>query len=140
MYGLLERQFHKYYVESVRTGEKGEGLLRLLERRLDNTVYRLGFALSRYHARQLVNHGHIVVDGKKLSIPSYEVKEGQVVTLKEKAQQLPNVKEAVENAKNLTLPDWLERKALVGKVVRYPTREEMPQELNENLIIEYYSR
>lgn len=140
MYGILERQFRRYYEESVRTGTKGEGLLRLLERRLDNVVYRLGFALSRAHARQLVNHGHIFVDGKKVSIPSYEVKEGQVVSIKEKSRTLPNITEALENATMATQAAWLEKKATLGKITRYPNRDEMPMDINEHLIIEYYSR
>ncbi len=140
MYGMFERQFQRYYHESMRRGGKGEELLRLLETRLDNVVYRLGFALSRYHARQMVNHGHILVNGKKVSIPSYEVKVGEVISLKEKAQNLPNVKEAIEGAATTALAEWLERKAIVGKVKRKPTREELPSDINENLIIEYYSR
>lgn len=140
MYGILERQFRKMFEEASRRGGKGEELLRMLESRLDNIVFRLGLALSRAHARQLVTHGHILVDGKKVSIPSYEVKAGQVITVVQKAQNLPNIKEAIENVKADNLPDWLERKALVGKVVRLPERAEMPPDLNENLIVEYYSR
>lgn len=140
MYGVLERQFQKYYAEAMRRGEKGEGLLRLLETRLDNTVYRLGFAVSRAQARQLVNHGHVLVDNKKVTIPSYAVHDGQVITLKEKSQSLPGVKEGLELAENTAMPGWLERKALVGKISRMPNRDEMPVEINENLIIEYYSR
>lgn len=140
MYGVFERQFRKFYEEADRRGGKGEELLRMLESRLDNVVFRLGLALSRAHARQLVTHGHILVDGKKLDIPSYEVKIGQVISVHTKAQDLPNIKEALENTKSTALPEWLERKALVGKVVRKPERTEMPSEINENLIVEYYSR
>lgn len=140
MYGMFERQFRKNYEEAVRRGGKGEELLRILECRLDNVVYRLGLALSRSHARQLVTHGHILVDGKKLSIPSYEIQTGQVISLKAKTVKVPNIVEALENAQGNALPEWLERKATVGKVVRKPNRDEMPQELNENLIVEFYSR
>lgn len=140
MYGLLEKQFRSYYTKAMRTGEKGEGLLRLLERRLDNVVYRLGLAVSRAQARQLVTHGHVLVDNKKMTIPSYFVKEGQVVTIKLKSQAMPGIQEGMELAQGIKMPQWLERKALVGKILRMPVREDMPLEINENLIVEFYSR
>ena len=112
-------------------------LLELLETRLDNAVYRLGFAASRAGARQMVSHGHISVDGKKVTIPSFKVKPGLTVAILKKMLDNTQVKKSLEQS---TVPNWLERKAVVGKVLRLPTRDEMEQGINEQLIIEYYSR
>lgn len=139
MYGLLEKQFSKYYqMASKSKGNRGEVLLQLLETRLDNIVYRLGFAPSRAGARQLVSHGHVRVDGQKVNIPSFQVKLGSTVAILDKMLDNTQVKKSLENLQ--TLPGWLERKAAVGKVLRAPKREEMESGINEQLIVEYYSR
>ncbi len=139
-YGLLEKQFRRYYEAAAKVpGKTGEVLLQSLERRLDNTVYRLGFAPSRAMARQLVSHGHVQVDGKKVNIPSFLLKINQVVTLSSKALEIPAVKKMLEAAETKT-PDYYERKAAVGRLIKIPTREEIPTEVNEQLIIEFYSR
>lgn len=140
LYGVLERQFRRYYEQAAKVREAtGEALLQLLEARLDNVVYRLGFALSRGIARQLVNHGHILVDGKKVNIPSYRVKTGQTISLTSKGLTIDQVKMALAE-KDRMIPAWLKRKAAVGKVVRLPKREEIDANINENLIVEFYSR
>lgn len=139
MYGILERQFTKYYnMASKVKGATGLALLELLETRLDNIVYRLGFAASRAQARQFVLHGHILVDGQKVTIPSYKVKIGQTIALSSKILDNTQVKKSLESAE--TLSEWLDRKAAVGKVLRMPKREEMEQSIDEQLIVEYYSR
>lgn len=139
IYGVLERQFAKYYgLASKSKGNRGEALLQNLERRLDNVVYRLGFAPSRAFARQLVSHGHISVDGKKVTIPSYQVKVGSTVAILGKMLDNTQVKKSLESSK--TLLGWLGRKATVGKVLRMPKREEMELGINEQLIMEFYSR
>lgn len=137
-YGILEKQFQRYYGRaSKKRGNTGEMLLTLLETRLDNVAYRLGFAPSRAGARQLVTHGHIVVDNKKVNIPSFNVKSGSTVAILNKMLDNTVVKRSLEES---TLPGWLERKATVGKVLRLPQRDEMEQGINEQLIVEYYSR
>ncbi|MBI2600702.1 30S ribosomal protein S4 [Candidatus Daviesbacteria bacterium] len=139
LYGILEKQFAKYYkIASKVKGATGVTLLALLETRLDNIVYRLAFASSRASARQYVGHGHILVDGKKVQIPSYQVKPGQTIALSSKLLDNTQVKKSLEESK--TLPEWLERKAAVGKVLRSPEREEMEESVNEQMIVEYYSR
>lgn len=139
IYGILERQFKRYYDESSKVkGATGLALLQTLETRLDNVVYRLGFATSRAQARQLVSHGHIKVDDKTVTIPSYRVKVGQTIALSDKLSDNTQVKKSLEV--NTTLPEWLERQATVGKVLRIPEREEMEQSINEQFIVEYYSR
>lgn len=130
-YGILERQFKLYFQKATKVkGATGLALIRLLETRLDNVVYRLGFAKSRAQARQLVSHGHIMVDDKKVNIPSYQIKVEQTIAL------LPKLGDNTPT----TLPGWLERKATLGKVLRLPEREEMEQAIDEQLIVEYYSR
>lgn len=139
IYGLLEKQFRKYFDESSRTkGSTGLKLLELLESRLDNIVFKLGFTKSRTEARQLISHGHILVDGKKVTIPSYKVRQDQTIALHNKMLDNIQVKRALEE--NETLPEWLDRKAIIGKVLRLPERAEMEQSINEQLIVEYYSR
>ncbi len=139
LYGILEKQFAKYYtIASKVKGATGVTLLELLETRLDNIVYRLGFTTSRAGARQYVSHGHVLVDGKKVGIPSYQVKPGQTIALSGKLLDNTQVKKSVEE--NKTLPEWLERKALAGKVLRKPSRDEMEESINEQMIVEYYSR
>lgn len=139
IYGILERQFSKYYeMASKRRGNRGQVILEFLETRLDNIVYRLGFALSRAGARQLVSHGHVHVDNKKVSIPSFQVKVGSTVAILGKMLDNTQVRKSLDGAE--TLPGWLERKATIGKVLRMPARDEMEQGINEQLIVEYYSR
>lgn len=141
MYGVNERQFLKTFEEASKMkGIQGENFLRLLESRLDNLVYRLGFAATRRQARQLVNHGHIVVDGKKVDIPSYTVKPGQTIALKETSKNLQIVKEALENTVvRLGFVSYDENKG-VGTYVRLPERSEILPEIRENLIVEFYNR
>lgn len=139
MFGLSERQFANLFKEAARSRQStGETLLRLLETRLDNVVYRLGLTSSRMEARQLVSHGHITVDGKKASIPSFRVRQNMVVAISAKLADNTQVKKNLDEAR--ALPDWLERKAGVGKVLRVPNRSEMEQSINERLIVEFYSR
>lgn len=138
-YGLLERQFAKYYqIASKRKGNTGNALMELLESRLDNVVYRLGFAPSRAGARQMVTHGHIGINGKKVTIPSYLIKTGETIAILKKMLDNTQVKKSLETG--TTLPEWLERQAAVGKVLRMPTRDEAEQGISEQLIVEYYSR
>lgn len=139
IFGLLEKQFKRYFVEASKVkGATGIALLQTLETRLDNVVYRLGFAKSRNGARQMVSHGHIKVDGKKVTIPSFKVKTEQAIEISEDMRDNTQVKKSLEES--TTLPEWLERRATVGKVLRIPNREEMEQSINEQLIVEYYSR
>ena len=139
-YGVLERQFRRYFKKAFKKrGVTGEALLQLLELRLDNVVYRLGFVPSRSVARQLVHHGHILVDGKKVDIPSYQVKPGQVINLNPKAMKIEVVKKSLAEKKK-EIPSWLQKKAAVGKIIRLPTREEIGADIAEQLIVEYYSR
>ena len=140
IYGVLERQFKKYFVVASKNPlATGEVMLSLLERRLDNTIYRLGLAPTRRAARQLVTHGNVLVNEKKLSVPSYRVSVNDTVTISATAAAIPYVKALLE-AKDVSNPKWLERKALVGKVVRLPVREDLTEDINEQLIVEFYSR
>lgn len=139
LYGILEKQFKKYYTTASKTkGSTGLTLLTLLETRLDNAVYRLGFTKSRAEARQFVSHGHIRVKDKKVNIPSYIVSVGETIALSAQMRDNTQVKKSLED--NQTLPEWLERKATIGKVLRIPQREEMEQSIDEQMIVEYYSR
>lgn len=143
IYGVLERQFRGYYEEAARRkGVTGENLLVLLESRLDNIVYRLGFATSRPAARQLVMHGHFLVNGQKVDIPSYLVKEGDVISVRERSRGLKAIKESVEAAKSRGVSEWLEldAEALVGKVNSLPSRDQIDVQVEEHLIVEHYSR
>ena len=142
-YGVLESQFRKYYTAATNMrGVTGENMLGLLERRLDNVVYRLGFGESRAQARQLVNHGHIRVDGKKVDIASYLVKPGQVITLRERSREIEQFKTLREQGASRTIPKWLELDAenLTGRVAAYPQRDDIDLTLEEHLIVEFYSR
>lgn len=142
-YGVLERQFRAYFDKAERQkGITGENLLILLERRLDNVVYRLGFGSSRTQARQLVRHGHFTVNGHRVDIPSFLVKAGDVIQVKESSKESPLIKEMAEGLGHKTVVAWLELSAqdLSGKVVRYPTREEIDVPIAEHLIVELYSR
>jgi small subunit ribosomal protein S4 len=138
-YGVLEKQFANYFKEALKSSANtGERLLQLLESRLDNTVFRLGLVSSRSLARQLINHGHVKVDDKKVSIPSYLVQPYQTISLSNKGSKLKFVQESLEQ--KTTPAKWLKRKALLGKVERLPLREELDDSIRENLIIEFYSR
>jgi small subunit ribosomal protein S4 len=139
IFGLLEKQFKRYFENASKVkGATGLALLQTLETRLDNVVYRLNFASSRAGARQLVGHGHVSVDGKKVNIPSFLVKINQTIEISAQMRDNTQVKKSLEETS--TLPGWLERKATVGKVLRIPERDEMEQSINEQLIVEYYSR
>lgn len=143
IYGVLEGQFRKYYKEATRRkGVTGETLLQLLETRLDNVVYRLGFAGSRGEARQLVRHGHFLVNGKKVDIPSYQVQPGTTVEVREKSKGSDKFKELKEAAASRGTKEWIEVDAnnLSGKVVRVPTRDEIDIPVAEQMIVELYSR
>lgn len=143
LYGLLERQFRLCFKEADRRkGVTGTLLLQLLESRLDNVVYRLGFATSRAEARQLVMHGHFLVDGKKVTIPSYNVKPGQVVSLREKSQQIARITGALEGVVRRGLPGWLElnKEQFSGVYRSMPSREDLTMPINEQLIVELYSK
>lgn len=140
IYGIMERQFHRYYEQAKKqVGNTGEALLQKLETRLDNVVYRLGFAPTRASARQLVGHRHVMVNGKVVNIPSYMVVIDDVIVLKAKGMEIPAVKKLLQE-KNPIVPAWLQRKQAAGKVVRIPTREDMDLQINEQLIVEFYSR
>ncbi|MEA4971099.1 MAG: 30S ribosomal protein S4 [Candidatus Pelethousia sp.] len=142
-YGVLESQFRKYYdMAANMRGATGENMLSLLERRLDNVVYRLGFAESRPMARQMVNHGHILVDGKKVDIASFLVKSGQVITIKERSRDMQNLKDLKEQGASKPIPKWLDLDAsgLIGKVVALPQRDDIDLTVEEHLIVEFYSR
>ena len=139
VYGIMEKQFYKLYEEATRKdGVTGELLLQYLERRLDNVVYRLGFVGTRRQARQVVSHGHILINGKKVDIASYRVKQGDVVTLKESSKELLMVKASVGQK---TVPGWLslEGTTLTAKVLENPGRDAVDFEINEAMIIEFYS-
>lgn len=142
-YGVLESQFGRYYEEAARRrGVTGENLLELLETRLDNVVYRLGMAASRPEARQLVRHGHFNVNGHRVDIPSYLIREGDVIVVREKSRDSSRIKELIEASASRTIPAWLEFDVenLTGKIVRKPTREEIDTPVEEQMIIEHYSR
>lgn len=143
MYGVLEGQFRKYYEEaSRRRGVTGDILLQLLELRLDNVIYRLGFASTRAAARQMVSHGHVTVNGRKVNIASYSCKPGDVVAVAAKARSQALANRYVELAANATTPDWIEVDAakLTGKIARIPSVEEIAPIVNVQLIVELYSR
>jgi len=143
MYGLLEKQFRRTFAEASRTkGITGETLLILLERRLDNVTYRLGFASSRAEARTMVRHGHLLINGKRVNIPSYTVRAGDVVSVKEPSRQLVRVQSAMEGAQRRGVPDWAEvdREACSGRIKILPTRGDVTMPINEKLIVELYSK
>lgn len=140
LYGVLERQFKKYVAEALKSKvNSADRLLSLLERRLDNVVYRLGFAPTRPAARQFVSHRHILVNGKKVNIPSYQVKVGETIGLTSTAMEVPAVKKLLE-IKEPKIPGWLQRKAAVGKVKRQPVTDDVPEPISTQDIVEFYSR
>ncbi len=144
VYGILEKQFHSYYEKAMRMpGETGENLLVLVERRLDNVVYRLGFAMTRREARQLVNHGHFTVNGRKVNIPSYLVKVGDVIEVREPSRSSVKFKRFVgEDAIIVNVPQWLEKEknSLKGTITKLPAREDIDLPIEEHLIVELYSK
>lgn len=143
MYGLLEKQFRRTFVEAARTkGITGETLLILLERRLDSVAYRLGFASSRAEARTLVRHGHIHVNGKKINVPSYSVRAGDVISVREQSRQMGRVVSAMEGSQRRGVPDWAEvdREAFSGTIKILPSRGDITMPVNEKLIVELYSK
>jgi small subunit ribosomal protein S4 len=143
IYGVLEAQFRTYFQEADRRkGITGENLLVMLERRLDNVIYSLGFAASRAQARQFVRHGHVHADGRKITIPSYQVKAGQAISIKEASRKNPLIRSSVETARGRGVPEWLELDAenTTGKVLRLPVREDIKLPIQEQLIVELYSR
>ncbi|MBI4062568.1 30S ribosomal protein S4 [Candidatus Gottesmanbacteria bacterium] len=140
MYGLLERQFRKNFERARKwKGNTGEKLLEFLERRLDNTIYRLGLSPTRALARQLVGHRHVLVNGKLVNIPSYLVKQDQVISLTTRGANVPAVKKLLDD-KTFTPADWLARQGPAGKIARLPIRADVKEDVNEQLIVEHYSR
>ena len=140
LYGLMEKQFERYANMALKSkGNTGETLLSLLERRLDNVVYRLGFAPSRPAARQLVSHRHVLVNAKKVNIPSYQVSIDDVITLSPKALDIPSVKKLLKG-EEVKVPSWLERKAAAGKIASLPKREDITEPISEQDIVEFFSR
>lgn len=143
IYGVLEKQFRKYYVMATkRQGITGEMLLQILESRLDNVVFRMGLANTRREARQIVSHGHIQINGKKVDIPSYLVKPGEVISVKEKSKNSDRMKEIVETNASKVVPKWLDmdKNTMTAKVVSLADREDIDFEVQEHLIVELYSK
>ena len=140
MYGLMEKQFKKYMDKAFESkGNTGEKFLFLLERRLDNVIFRLGFAPTRPSARQIISHGHTLVNGKKVNIPSYIMKIGDVVALDAKTIKIPEIKKLL-SVKEPNVPGWLSRKAAAGKMQKMPIREDIKDPISEQDIVEFYSR
>ncbi|MGN0182319.1 MAG: 30S ribosomal protein S4 [Candidatus Ornithomonoglobus sp.] len=143
IYGVLEKQFRKYYVMATKQeGITGQNLLQILESRLDNVVFRLGLANTRKEARQIVNHGHILVNGRKVDIPSYLVKPGDVVAVREKSKGNARMKEIVETNEKRVIPKWLsmDKNKLEGRVLQLSDREDIDYDVEEHLIVELYSK
>ncbi|MBM4128831.1 MAG: 30S ribosomal protein S4, partial [Nitrospira sp.] len=143
IYGLLEQQFRRYFREAEKgKGITGEVLLQLLERRLDNIVYRMGFASNRRMARQLISHRHFLVNGKSVSLPSYELKAGDTVLVKAPSRETPEIVESLSKAEHRGIPKWIEVDiaSMKGKVLRIPSRDEIQLPVQEQLIVELYSK
>lgn len=143
IYGVLEKQFAKYYVMATKmNGVTGECLLQILESRLDNVIYRMGFANTRREARQIVNHGHVTVNGKRVDIPSYLVKPGEVISLRESSRNADRMKDIVERNSNRLVPKWIDmnKDTLEGKIIALADREDIDFPVEEHLIVEYYSK
>lgn len=143
MYGLLEKQFRGYYNKATRMkGVSGENLLSLLERRLDNVAIRCGFSSSHAEARQLVRHGHFTINGQRVDIPSYQVRVGDVVEVREKSRKIQKIVDALANVDRSPLPQWIEldRDGFKGKVTALPTRTDVAADIDEQLIVELYSK
>lgn len=143
LYGVLEKQFRNYYKEAARlSGATGENLLQLLETRLDNVVYRMGFGATRAESRQLVSHKSILVNGETVNVPSYKIKAGDVVSIREKAKNQLRIKSAMDVAAQRGMPEWVQVDSgkMEGQFKSVPERSELPAEINENLIVELYSK
>lgn len=143
IYGVLERQFERYYEIAAKTkGVTGDTLLQILERRLDNVVYRLGFGASRPQARQLVMHGHVAVNGRKVDIPSYLVKPGDVISIRERSREMDVIKANLEAAQQRGVPGWLSLspETYSGEVLDLPRRDQIDVDVQEHLVVEFYSR
>jgi small subunit ribosomal protein S4 len=143
MYGVLERQFRNYYQKAAgKKGSTGENLLKLLEGRLDNVVYRMGFAVTRAEARQLVSHKGIVVNEQVVNIPSFQVSAGDIIAIREKAKKQQRIQSALQMAQQVGLPDWVQvdEKKLSGVMKALPDRQEILPDINENLVVELYSK
>jgi small subunit ribosomal protein S4 len=143
IYGLLEKQFRGYYYKASRMrGVTGENLLMLLERRLDNVALRFGFSSSHAEARQLVRHGHFTVNGKRINIPSYQVRPGDVIEVREKSRKIQKIVDALANVDRVPRPAWLEldKEAMRGKISQAPTRSDVSSDIDEQLIVELYSK
>jgi len=143
VYGMLEKQFRKYYeIATKMQGAAGDNLLSLLESRLDNVIFRLGLANTRRESRQIVNHGHVLVNGKRLDIPSYRVKVGDVITLEEKTLSSDRMKAIIEANSSRVVPKWLDmdKNTVTGKVIAMPQRDDIDFEVEEHLIVELYSK
>lgn len=143
MTGLLERQFRRYFYESDRLkGITGDNLILMLERRLDNMIYRLGFAKSRAQARQLICHNHFMVNGKRVNVPSFLVRQGDTITVQENSKNMKSIVEALEGVDRRGVPEWLmlEKEKFSGKVMALPSREQIVVPLREHLIVELYSK
>ena len=140
---MLEKQFRIYFSRAERKkGITGENLLGMLEKRLDNVVYRIGFCSSRRQARQMVSHGHILINDRKVNIPSYQVAEGEVISVKEKSRKIPVVLQSIEAARSRSVPEWIEVNYdnFQGKIVRLPEREDITMPIQEHMIVELYSK
>ena len=143
IYGVLEKQFRLYYERAEKMpGITGENLLAILEQRLDNVVFRLGFGMTRREARHLVNHGHVTVNGRKVNIPSYQVKPGMVISLTEKGKSMQKIKENIEDNAFRAAPKWIEydKNNLTAKIIAVPAREDIDMPIEERLIVELYSK
>ena len=143
IYGVLEKQFRLYYERAEKMpGITGENLLAILEQRLDNVVFRLGFAMTRREARQLVNHGHVTVNGRKVNIPSFQVKPGMVISLTEKGKSMQKVKDNIEDNAFRPAPKWIEydKNNMTAKIVAVPARDDIDMPIEEHLIVELYSK
>ena len=143
IYGVLEKQFAKYYVMATKmNGVTGECLLQILESRLDNVIYRMGLANTRREARQIVTHGHVTVNGKRVDIPSYLVKPGEVISLRESSRNADRMKDIVERNSNRLVPKWIDmnKDTLEGKIIALADREDIDFPVEEHLIVEYYSK
>ncbi len=143
IYGVLEKQFAKYYVMATKmNGVTGECLLRILESRLDNVIFRMGLANTRREARQIVNHGHVTINGKRVNIPSYLVKPGEVISLKESSRNADRMKDIIERNSNRLVPKWIDmnKDTCEGKIIALADREDIDFPVEEHLIVEYYSK
>lgn len=143
IYGVLEKQFSKYYVMSTKmNGVTGECLLQILESRLDNVIYRMGLANTRRESRQIVNHGHVTINGKRVDIPSYLVKPGEVISLKESSRNADRMKDIIERNSNRLVPKWIDmnKDTCEGKIIALADREDIDFPVSEHLIVEFYSK